>query len=157
MKKSYSFVKTKNITLKVLLCLFLANCSAHLVEDRTSNVNDPFESYNRKVHSLNKTLDKIELNVDHRSAATVVLVSGGYPSNYNKGIKITGIDHVVDSTVYHAGAIQKEGGVYTNGGRVLAITSFGNNFQEALDISYKSASKINFDRMYYRKDLGFDL
>ena len=104
-----------------------------------------------------KTLNKIDLKIDNRSAATVVLVSGGYPSNYNKGIKITGIDHVVDSTVYHAGAIQKKGGVYTNGGRVLAITSFGNNFQEALDISYKSASKINFDRMYYRKDLGFDL
>ena len=104
-----------------------------------------------------KTLDKIELKIDNRSAATVVLVSGGYPSNYNKGIKITGIDRVVDSTVYHAGAIQKEGSVYTNGGRVLAITSFGDNFQQALDNSYKSASKINFDRMYYRKDLGFDL
>ena len=104
-----------------------------------------------------KTLNKIELKIDNRSAATVVLVSGGYPSNYNKGIKITGIDRVVDSTVYHAGAIQKEGGVYTNGGRVLAITSFGDNFQQALDNSYKSASKINFDRMYYRKDLGFDL
>ena len=104
-----------------------------------------------------KTLDKIELKIDNRSAATVVLVSGGYPSNYNKGIKITGIDRVVDSTVYHAGAIQKEGSVYTNGGRVLAITSFGDNFQQALDNSYKSASKINFDRRYYRKDLGFDL
>ena len=104
-----------------------------------------------------KTLDKIELKIDNRSAATVVLVSGGYPSNYNKGIKITGIDRVVDSTVYHAGAIQKEGSVYTNGGRVLAITSFGDNFQQALDNSYKSASKINFDSMYYRKDLGFDL
>jgi len=105
----------------------------------------------------NKTLDKIELNVDHRSAATVVLVSGGYPSSYNKGIKITGIDHVVDSTVYHAGAIQKNEDVYTNGGRVLAITSFGNNFQEVLTNSYKSASRINFEGMYYRKDLGFDL
>ena len=104
-----------------------------------------------------KTLDKIELKIDNRSAATVVLVSGGYPSNYNKGIKITGIDDVVDSTVYHAGAIQNEGSIYTNGGRVLAITSFGDNFQQALDNSYKSASKINFDRMYYRKDLGFDL
>jgi phosphoribosylamine--glycine ligase len=104
-----------------------------------------------------KTLNKIELKIDNRSAATVVLVSGGYPSNYNKGMKITGIDRVVDSTVYHAGAIQKEGSVYTNGGRVLAITSFGDNFQQALDNSYKSASKINFDRMYYRKDLGFDL
>ena len=105
----------------------------------------------------NKTLDKIELNVDHRSAATVVLVSGGYPSSYNKGIKITGIDKVVGSTVYHAGAIQKNENVYTNGGRVLAITSFGNNFQEALNSSYKSASRINFEGMYYRKDLGFDL
>ena len=105
----------------------------------------------------NKTLDKIELNVDHRSAATVVLVSGGYPSNYNKGIKITGIDHVVDSTVYHAGAVQKNEDVYTNGGRVLAITSFGNNFQEALTNSYKSASRVNFEGMYYRKDIGFDL
>ena len=105
----------------------------------------------------NKTLDKIELNVDHRSAATVVLVSGGYPSSYNKGIKITGIDHVVDSTVYHAGAIRKKENIYTNGGRVLAITSFGNNFQQALKSSYNSASKINFEGKYYRKDLGFDL
>ena len=105
----------------------------------------------------NKTLDKIELNVDHRSAATVVLVSGGYPSSYNKGIKITGIDHVVDSTVYHAGAIREKENIYTNGGRVLAITSFGNNFQQALKNSYNSASKINFKGKYYRKDLGFDL
>jgi len=105
----------------------------------------------------NKTLDKIELNVDHRSAATVVLVSEGYPSNYNKGIKITGIDDVIDSTVYHAGAVKKKENVYTNGGRVLAITSFGNNFQEALTNSYKSASRVNFEGMYYRKDLGFDL
>ncbi len=104
-----------------------------------------------------KTLDKIELKIDNRSTATVVLVSGGYPSNYDKGIKITGIDRVVDSTVYHAGAIQKEDSLYTNGGRVLAITSFGDNFQQALDNSYKSALKINFDSMYYRKDLGFDL
>ena len=105
----------------------------------------------------NKTLDKIELNIDHRSAATVVLVSGGYPSSYNKGIKITGIDHVVDSTVYHAGAIREKENIYTNGGRVLAITSFGNNFQQALKNSYNSASKINFKGKYYRKDLGFDL
>ena len=104
-----------------------------------------------------KTLDQIELKIDNRSAAAVVLVSGGYPSSYNKGIKITGLDLVVDSTVYHSGTIQKDGSIYTNGGRVLAITSFGDNFQQALDNSYKSASKINFNRMYYRKDLGFDL
>ena len=105
----------------------------------------------------NKTLDKIQLKIDNRSAATVVLVSGGYPGSYKKEIKIKGIEDVVESTVYHAGAIQKEDGLYTNGGRVLAITSFGDNFQEALNSSYNSASKIKFDGMYYRKDLGFDL
>jgi phosphoribosylamine---glycine ligase len=105
----------------------------------------------------NKTLDKIQLKIDERSSATVVLVSGGYPSSYKKGIKITGTKDVVESTVYHAGAIQKEDSLYTNGGRVLAITSFGANFQKALNNSYNSALKINFDGMYYRKDLGFDL
>jgi len=64
---------------------------------------------------------------------------------------------VVDSTVYHAGAIREKENIYTNGGRVLAITSFGNNFQQALKNSYNSASKINFKGKYYRKDLGFDL
>jgi len=105
----------------------------------------------------NKTLDKIQLKIDERSSATVVLVSGGYPSSYKKGIKITGTKDVVESTVYHAGAIQKEDSLYTNGGRVLAITSFGANFQKALNNSYNSALKIKFDGMYYRKDLGFDL
>ena len=105
----------------------------------------------------NKTLDKIELNLDHRSAATVVLVSGGYPSSYNKGIKITGIDHVVDSTVYHAGAIREKENIYTNGGRVLAVTSLGKDTKESLEASYKAISKIEFENQYYRRDIGFDL
>ena len=105
----------------------------------------------------NKTLDKIELRIDDRSSATVVLVSGGYQNNYKKGLKITGIEDVVNSTVYHAGSVQNSNEIYTNGGRVLAITSFGNDFKRALETSYESASKISFEGMYYRKDLGFDL
>ena len=105
----------------------------------------------------NKTLDKIELRIDDRSSATVVLVSGGYPNKYKKGLKITGIEDVVNSTVYHAGSVQNSNEIYTNGGRVLAITSFGNDFKRALETSYESASKISFEGMYYRKDLGFDL
>jgi len=105
----------------------------------------------------NKTLDEINIKIDERASATVVLVSGGYPNKYKKGLKITGIDEVINSTVYHAGSIQKGNDIYTNGGRVLAITSFGKNFKDALNNSYQSASKINFKGMYYRKDLGFDL
>tara|TARA_B110000858_G_scaffold44873_1_gene51440 strand:- start:7245 stop:8516 length:1272 start_codon:yes stop_codon:yes gene_type:complete len=105
----------------------------------------------------NKTLDKIELRIDDRSSATVVLVSGGYPNKYKKGLKITGIEDVVNSTVYHAGSVQNSNEIYTNGGRVLAITSFGNDFKRALETSYESASKISFEGVYYRKDLGFDL
>jgi phosphoribosylamine--glycine ligase len=105
----------------------------------------------------NKTLDKIELRIDDRSSATVVLVSGGYPNKYKKGLKITGIEDVINSTVYHAGSVQNSNEIYTNGGRVLAITSFGNDFKRALETSYESASKIYFEGVYYRKDLGFDL
>ena len=105
----------------------------------------------------NKTLDKINIKIDDRASATVVLVSGGYPNKYKKGLKITGLEDVTNSTVYHAGSIQKGNDLYTNGGRVFAITSFGNNFKDALNNSYQSASKINFEGMHYRKDLGFDL
>jgi len=105
----------------------------------------------------NKTLDQINIKIDERSSATVVLVSGGYPNKYKKGLKISGIEDVVNSTVYHAGSVQNSNEIYTNGGRVLAITSFGNDFKKALETSYESASKVHFEGMYYRKDLGFDL
>ena len=105
----------------------------------------------------NKTLDQINIKIDDRSSATVVLVSGGYPNKYKKGLKISGIEDVVNSTVYHAGSVQKSNEIHTNGGRVLAITSFGSDFKKALEKSYESASKVHFEGMYYRKDLGFDL
>lgn len=84
-------------------------------------------------------------------------VSGGYPEAYEKGMEISGTEMVEGSLVFHAGTKVSDGKVVTNGGRVLAITSFGNDFKEALKHSYQNMEKIQFEGMYYRKDLGFDL
>ena len=105
----------------------------------------------------NQTLDSIDLEIDERAATTVMAVSGGYPEAYEKGKEITGFDKVSDSVVFHAGTQLKDNKVVTNGGRVLAITSYGPTFQEALKKSYQNMEKLHFDDMYYRKDLGFDL
>ena len=100
---------------------------------------------------------------DNRFAACVMLVSGGYPGSYTKGKIITGIDKIKDSIVFHAGtAIQKlnnepQESIVTNGGRVIAITSFGNTIEEALALSYKNAEIIQFEGKYYRHDIGKDL
>lgn len=104
-----------------------------------------------------QTLDQHQLQIDPRTASTIMAVSGGYPEAYEKGKKITGISEVKTSTVFHAGTQMDEGIVKTSGGRVLAVTSFGKDHNEALEQSYKSLGKINFQGMYYRKDLGFDL
>ena len=84
-------------------------------------------------------------------------VSGGYPEDYEKGKTITGIENVTDSIVFHAGTALKNAEVVTNGGRVLAVTSYGATYQEAIAQSYQSIEKITFDKMYFRKDIGFDL
>ncbi|WP_378186029.1 phosphoribosylamine--glycine ligase [Aquimarina sp. W85] len=105
----------------------------------------------------NHTLDKFVLDLDTRSATTVMTVSGGYPEDYEKNKKITGIDQVSDAIVFHAGTKLVEGNVVTNGGRVLAVTALHTDFQKALKKSYNEVAKINFDGIYYRKDLGFDL
>ncbi|MCB0371935.1 MAG: phosphoribosylamine--glycine ligase [Muricauda sp.] len=105
----------------------------------------------------NGTLDQINLEIDERAATTVMAVSGGYPEAYEKGKEITGTQNVQDSIVFHAGTKLSEGKIVTNGGRVLAVTSFGKDFKEALEQSYQNMEKIRFDGMYYRKDLGFDL
>ncbi|UCD61149.1 MAG: phosphoribosylamine--glycine ligase [Flavobacteriaceae bacterium] len=102
-------------------------------------------------------LNSVELEIDERTATTVMLVSGGYPQAYKKGIEINGIHDVESSIVFHAGTQLKEGKILTNGGRVMAITSFGRDFREGLNKSYQNIKNINFDKMYYRKDLGFDL
>ncbi|MGV7107620.1 phosphoribosylamine--glycine ligase [Flavobacterium sp. U410] len=102
-------------------------------------------------------LDKVTLEIDERAATTIMMVSGGYPEDYEKGKVITGIEKVTNSIVFHAGTALKDGEVVTNGGRVLAVTSYGETYQEAIAQSYQSIDKIAFDKMYFRKDIGFDL
>ncbi|TGD58662.1 phosphoribosylamine--glycine ligase [Flavobacterium humi] len=102
-------------------------------------------------------LDGFQLEIDPRSATTIMVVSGGYPEEYEKGKVITGLENVQDSIVFHAGTKLQDGSVVTNGGRVLAVTSYGNDFQEAIKKSYQNINKLHFDKMYFRKDIGFDL
>ena len=105
----------------------------------------------------NQTLSSIDIEIDNRAATTIVMVSGGYPEAYEKGKEITGIETIEDSIVFHAGAKFQDDKVVTSGGRVLAITSYGETYQEAIKKSYQSIEKLHFDKMYYRKDIGFDL
>ena len=102
-------------------------------------------------------LSDITLELDSRYTSTVMMVSGGYPEEYEKGKVITGIETVQDSIVFHAGTKRKTSEVLTNGGRVLALTSYGEQLKNALAKSYSNAKKINFEKKYYRKDIGFDL
>ena len=103
------------------------------------------------------TFSEKDLHIDEDTAATIMLVSGGYPEKYEKGKVISGLDDIDGSIVFHAGTKQEEDAVLTNGGRVLAITSFGKNIEDALSKSFANAEKINFEKKYYRKDIGFDL
>ena len=102
-------------------------------------------------------LSEMEIVLDDRSAATVIMVSGGYPESYPKGKVITGVDKVENSIVFHAGTNTDKGELVTSGGRVLAISSFGEDIYEALETSYKSIENISFEGSYYRTDLGEDL
>ncbi|MBL0065318.1 MAG: phosphoribosylamine--glycine ligase [Bacteroidetes bacterium] len=102
-------------------------------------------------------LSEVELKIDPRTAVTVMMVSGGYPGDYQKGKIIRGIENVQDSLVFHAGTAKKDHDITSAGGRVLAITSFGANISEAREKSYKNISKISFDGAYNRKDIGMDL
>ena len=96
------------------------------------------------------------IEIDERAAATVIVASGGYPENYAKGKEITGIDLVKDSIVFHAGTKDENGKVLTNGGRVLAVTSFGKDIQEAVATSNASIEKIGFEGKYFRRDIGWE-
>ena len=105
----------------------------------------------------NQTLDKIDFHFDMKTYTNVVLASGGYPEKYEKGKRITGLDNVSESTIFHAGTIKKDNNIYTNGGRVLSIVSSAPKMKEALRKSYNTISKIDFEGKTFRKDIGFDL
>jgi phosphoribosylamine--glycine ligase len=105
----------------------------------------------------NETLNKVDIQVDERRAATVVVVSGGYPGAYQKGSEITGLENNSESFIFHAGTALENGKLLTAGGRVLAITSYGDDLKMALQTSYRTLEKIEFEGGYYRRDIGFDL
>ena len=98
-----------------------------------------------------------ELDLDERTAATIVVVSGGYPEEFEKGKEILGLNNETESLIFHAGTKEVNGKIVSNGGRVLAVTSFGNTFTDATKKSYQTIENLKFDKMNYRKDIGFDL
>jgi phosphoribosylamine--glycine ligase len=105
----------------------------------------------------NQTLNTINLDINPQTATTVMLVSGGYPEAYEKGKTISGVENVKDALVFHAGAKYNNDEVVTSGGRVMAVTAFGTDYKNALEKAYTEVSKIKFEGMNFRKDLGFDL
>lgn len=105
-----------------------------------------------------KRLHEAKVQIDERFVATIMLVSGGYPEKYEKGKEITGLENVKDSIIFHAGTKNADNNtIVTNGGRVLTITSYGKNIEEALAISNRNAQKVVFDKVYFRRDIGKDL
>jgi phosphoribosylamine--glycine ligase len=104
------------------------------------------------------TLDKVTIEKDDRTACTVMAVSAGYPGSYEKGFAISGLDGPVpaDSLVFHAGTTQKNGDVVTSGGRVLCVTSYSNKVSSAVNKSKKVLEQINFEGMYFRRDIGYE-
>jgi phosphoribosylamine---glycine ligase len=97
------------------------------------------------------------IEIDDRFVTTVMLTSGGYPGDYEKGKVISGLENIKDSVVFHAGTTKYDDKVVTSGGRVLAVTSWGTTMKKAMEISYRNAGLLNFEGIYYRKDIGFDL
>ena len=104
----------------------------------------------------NETLDTVEIDFDERACATIILASGGYPENYEKGKEITGFEGIEDSLIFHAGTKAEADKILTNGGRVMAVTSFGKSIQDAVNKSIQNAQKIKFEGKYFRKDIGWE-
>jgi phosphoribosylamine--glycine ligase len=102
-------------------------------------------------------LNEKTIQIDPQTVCTIMMVSGGYPGKYEKGKEITGLEKENKSVIFHAGTRHEEGKILTNGGRVLSITSYGEDMSQALARSYNTADQIKFEGKFYRKDIGFDL
>lgn len=102
-------------------------------------------------------LSERRLEIDTRFVTTVMLASGGYPGDYEKGKEIVGLKDVDECILFHSGTGKSENKIITTGGRVLAVSSYGDTMEEALAGSYRNASRICFEKIYYRPDIGFDL
>jgi len=163
-----SGLQREGIDFKGFLFLGLMNCQGDpfLIEYNVRMGDPETEAVMMRIQSdlvdlfegvAQGNLDEKELVTDPRTAVTVVVVAGGYPGNFEKGKLIENLDSVNDSVVFHAGTRLSGSEVFTNGGRVLAVSSIGNSMEEALSMSYNNIERISFEKMYYRTDVGFDL
>jgi phosphoribosylamine---glycine ligase len=161
-------LKKDNIVYKGFIFIGLMNCNGEpQVIEYNCRMGDPeTEVVLPRIKSdlvelfeavAKEKLSEASIEIDERTAATVMLVSGGYPEEYEKGKVISGLENVKDSVVFHAGTSRKGSDVISSGGRVIAVTSYGKDISEATQKSFQSISKIAFEKMYYRKDVGKDL
>ena len=104
----------------------------------------------------NNNVDKLQIQWKDKYAVTVILASGGYPENYTTGFEITGLDKVKEALIFHSGTTFKDGKFYTSGGRVLGLTCLGDTVQQARELVYSEIKKVQFENMYYRKDISVD-
>ena len=109
------------------------------------------------ISCINMDLQNIKINIDKKTTSTVILSSKGYPKKYQKGFKISGLNEIKNSIIFHAGTIKEENDILSNGGRVIACTGIGQTISESLKRSYELAKKIDWEGKYYRKDIGKDL